>query len=195
MSPSASLDEITVRLDLVTEMLTDPILRQEVINLLRSTFDTWRLLQKFSFGKGIPDDLISLARTIQSTAQIKRLLEQHVEHTRDETSDSLKISVDQLIRRLVLDDAISLSEKIIQAIDEDKLSEQHSLEDDEAVAAIHMTEKVLRDAGEGDKLSGIPQRVRSRLSNESKEKDSENPEEVWIMRTRLVGIEFLENCS
>src|ERR1700761_691697 len=33
VSPSASLDEINIRLDLVTDMLTDPILRQEVITL------------------------------------------------------------------------------------------------------------------------------------------------------------------
>jgi DNA mismatch repair ATPase MutS len=183
VSPSASLDEITARLDLVTDMLSDPSFRQDLINLLRMTFDTWRLLQKFSFGKGIPDDLISLARTIQSTVQIKQLLEHHIAASRDGSSNATNSSIDQLIKKLELGDAISLSEKILQAIDEDKLSEQHSLEDDEAVATVHMAERVLRDAGEDDKLPGIPHRVRSKLSHESKEKDSETPEEVWIMRT------------
>src|SRR6266480_1454651 len=59
-SPSTSLDEINDRLDLLTELLDYPILHQDVVLLLRQTFDSWRLVQKFSFGRGDADDLISL---------------------------------------------------------------------------------------------------------------------------------------
>jgi DNA mismatch repair ATPase MutS len=185
-SPSASLEEINERLDLVSEVLTSSSLREEIVILLRRTFDSWRLLQKFAFGSGVPDDLVSLASTVQATVQLSRILRDHIQTPVDEAfsaSNATRSAVGRLVQRLELDSVTALSQKIIAAIDEDKLSEQHSIEDAEAVATVQMAEKVLKDAGEPGELQGIPQRVRKKLSSDVRER-AEPSEDIWIMRPR-----------
>lgn len=75
-SPSASLVEVEARLDLVTTFLNRAELRQNLIELLRKTFDTVRLIQKIALNRGEPDDLISLARAIQASDAIQSSLQQ-----------------------------------------------------------------------------------------------------------------------
>jgi DNA mismatch repair ATPase MutS len=179
-SPSASLEEINERHGLVTEFLSSPELRQEICSLLRTTFDTWRLLQKFSFGRGLPDDLIALARTIQATIKISSLLKDHVNGP-DVVVAELN-AVDRLAQKLELGKVNLLSKNILEAIDEDKLSEQHSIEDDEAVATVQLAATVLREAGESDKIAGVPARVRQKLGATTKEKAIDTSTDVWIMR-------------
>jgi DNA mismatch repair ATPase MutS len=185
-SPSASLEEINERLDLVSDMLSSSSLREEIVTLLRRTFDSWRLLQKFSFGSGVPDDLVSLASTVQATEQLSRILEKYVQAPVKESSFGSKdtrSAVDRLVQKLELDSVMRLSQRIIEAIDEDKLLEQHSVEDAEAVATVQMAEKVLKDAGESAEIQGIPQRVRKRLASDVKD-TPEASEDIWIMRPR-----------
>jgi DNA mismatch repair ATPase MutS len=184
VSPSASVKEINERLDLVTEMLAFTALRQDITNLLRATFDTWRLLQKFSFSKGVADDLVSLAQTVQTTANIRNLLRSYEEYSGEENKSQLMSSLNNLVNRLELTDVVKLSEDILEAIDQEQLSQQHSFEDDEAAATAQMAEQVLKDAGEGEKLPGMPQRVRARLAAGTKEKDTDLYSDVWIMRPR-----------
>lgn len=184
VSPSASVNEINERLDLVTEMLAFATLRQDIMNLLRTTFDTWRLLQKFSFSKGVADDLVSLAQTVQTTANIRDILMSYTDNSvKDESSERMG-SVNSLVNRLELNNVVKLSEDILEAIDQEQLSQQHSFEDDEAAATAQMAEQVLKDAGEGEKLPGMPQRVRARLAAGTKEKDTDFYSDVWIMRPR-----------
>jgi DNA mismatch repair ATPase MutS len=175
--------EINGRLDLVTEILRNPSLRESLVNHLQMTFDTWRIMQKFAFGKGVVDDLISLARTIYYTSQIRLLLQSHVKSSNANivSSGSSKCAVSELIDRLVLEKVDKVAEDILQAIDEDKLSEQHSIEDDETVATVQMAETILKEAGE-DQMRGMPQRLKGKSSDVTKDKDNESVEDVWIMR-------------
>lgn len=73
-SPSSSIDEINERLDLVAQFVEDEVLRDDVVQLLKRSYDAQRLVQKFSLGRGDPDDLICLARAIQASQEIRRVL-------------------------------------------------------------------------------------------------------------------------
>lgn len=194
-APSMNLDEINDRLDLVTELLEYPELRQDLMVLLRQTFDSWRLVQKFSYGRGDADDLISLSRTIQLTQTIAEKLEDHMSSSQEQTADSpnqdTQGSFTKFRHQLSLEAPIKLSQHILDAIDEDMLSEQHRLEDSEAAAIVELAEKVLSDAGEDSALKGVPKSVKT-----SKGKDSgDNPlEDVWIMqRTASRGLSRLHD--
>jgi DNA mismatch repair ATPase MutS len=148
---------------------------------LRLTFDSWRLLQKFSFGRGDADDLLGLARTIQLTEKIKQLLDnatatQESASKRPDGANSIR----KLLVRLSTAAPNAVAQDIIDAIDEEMLSEQHRLEDSESASVAERAENVLSEAGES--LKGIPKNVRVRLG-EAKDKD-ELRGDVWIMRPR-----------
>lgn len=190
-SPSTSLKEINGRLDLVSELLEYPELRQDLVVLLRQTFDSWRLVQKFSFGRGDADDLISLSRTIQLTQLIAEKLEHHVNISNgpkslsdlQNTGQNTRLSLKALLARLSLEAPSKVSQRILDAIDEEMLSERHRLEDSEAAAIAELAEKVASDAGESGMLKGIPKEIKA-----AKRKDNANGhdnlslDDVWIMR-------------
>lgn len=188
VSPSTSIQEINERLDLVTELLEHETLREDVVTLLTLTFDSWRLLQKFSFGRGDADDLVSLARTIRLTGEIRDVLDAHATNdlsvgTATELSNTAMLI---LGRSLELEKPSKLADRILDSIDEDKLSEQHKLEDDHVAAVVDLAEGVL--SSEGEELKGIPKTIKGRRAaagvgiEADKDKDNTLPPEVWIMR-------------
>jgi DNA mismatch repair ATPase MutS len=88
VSPSLSLSIINNRLDLVQEFLYQDALREHITALLRNTFDTFRLLQRFSIGKGDADDMLSLAKTISGMQQISDVLHDHIIANQDQALDN-----------------------------------------------------------------------------------------------------------
>lgn len=72
-----SLSTINDRLDLVEEIIDHPQLRQDVIALLGQTFDSLRLVTKFTYGRGDADDLMELSKTIATTSDLVNILRQH----------------------------------------------------------------------------------------------------------------------
>ncbi|KAH7060577.1 muts domain V-domain-containing protein [Macrophomina phaseolina] len=174
-SPSMSLDIINERLDLVAGLIENVALRQNLVALLRRTFDTWRLVQKFSIGRGDADDLLELSKTIQITKDVAQLLE-------NETG--CKASFEGLVRRLSLDGPGRLSKRILDAIDEDGLSEQHRIEDDEAAAMAGLAAEVLTEEGEEVKSGNLARLSKAKQNGRlggSKAVDTGLPD-VWIMR-------------
>jgi DNA mismatch repair ATPase MutS len=196
-----SLEEVNQRLDLVSEMIENPILHQNIIALLRRTFDSLRLVQKFSFGRGDADDLLGLSRTIQITSQITAILEEHINSALviPESAASSPTSIARptrgrecfrnLLNRLQLEGPIAIAKKIADAIDEDKLDEQHRMEDDEAAEMVQLAEEVLNEAGEEVKLKGVPKSVK-KAAAAGTSRDS-STDDVWIMRkaaSKTLGI-------
>jgi DNA mismatch repair ATPase MutS len=187
-----SLEEINQRLELVSEMLENPILRQNVVSLLRRTFDSLRLVQKFSLGRGDADDLLSLSRTIQITSQIAAMMEDHVkpcekiiqENNPEDTASFVRFSRSRdcfrnLLNLLHLDGPSEVSKRVLEAIDEDMLDAQHRIEDNAAAAIVEMAEEVLNDAGEEQKLKGVPRNVKKAVASISRDGSSDD---IWIMR-------------
>jgi len=190
-SPSTSLEEINDRLDLLKEVLDYPLLHQDLVSLLRQTFDSWRLVQKFSFGRGDADDLLSLSRTISLTSLLAEKLTSHLDSFVAALNDSgsphpsygTQAPLKRLLSRLSLEDPANLSKRILDTIDEEMLSEQHRLEDNEAATMVQLAEEVLSEAGEGDTLKGVPRALRSKLGKANgNSHDTSTGEDIWIMR-------------
>src|ERR1700722_1340047 len=102
-SPSTSLEVINSRLDLVSRMLGDILLRDSIVALLRRSHDSQRLVQKFSLGRGDPEDLLALANPIIATKALVLPL-QRGESTVNTPSTSLDIDcLTAMIARIQLD--------------------------------------------------------------------------------------------
>ncbi|KAL1636842.1 MutS protein 1 [Neofusicoccum ribis] len=177
-SPSMSLDIINERLDLVAGLIKNVALRQNLIALLRRTFDTWRLVQKFSVGRGDADDLLELSKTIQISQDVAQLLG-------NETGSGA--SFDGLVHRLSLASPARLAARILKTIDEEGLSEQHRMEDDEAAAMAGLAVEVLTEEGEEVKSGRLAKRAKAKPNGKlgaSKAVETGMPD-VWIMRPNL----------
>jgi len=191
-SPSTSLEEINDRLDLVKELLDHPQLHQDIVLLLRQTFDSWRLVQKFSFGRGDADDLLSLSQTISLTSLLAEKLTIHLDGGvaavpndpgSAHSSYCRQAPLKRLLSRLSLKEPTKLSKRILDTIDEEMLSEQHRLEDNEAATMIQLAEEVISEAGEGDTLKRVPRSLRSKLDRTNgNSHDTSAGENIWIMR-------------
>jgi DNA mismatch repair ATPase MutS len=143
VSPSMSLSEINDRLDLISELLEHDQVREDAMSALRRTTDVLRLLQRFSIGKGDADDLLALAKTIQIVGQIVHMMNTHLPSQKSAT-DSLPSSLPlrALVDRLDLDGPSKLATRILDAIDEDGLSQQHMAEVAEAVGIVELAEQI-----------------------------------------------------
>jgi len=186
-SPSASLEEINGRLDLVSTFVTSDDLRGALGDHLRRTYDVQRLVQKFALNKGDADDMLSLARAITETCSVSRLLRSHAPCIVDGAERSTDVQVRTndrlltLIQRFDLEGPSELGRHITNAIDEEGLYQKHRLEEDEAADVAALAQEVVMETAP-DEIKTLPKTVRSRIKHvDVKEPDTE-VEEPWIMR-------------
>lgn len=133
VSPSASLEEINARLDLVTALLKSTELREDLVQRLRRTFDVQRIVQRFTLNKGDADDMISLAKAIVETSAVQdRLLSASTALLTDDVQTS---PLSALVARFDLEQPLRLAQIIRQSIDEEGLMQLHRQEDEEAADA------------------------------------------------------------
>lgn len=181
VSPSMSLSEINGRLDLISELLEHDQLREETMSALRRTTDVLRLLQRFSIGKGDADDLLALAKTIQIVNQIVSMMSTHLLPQKSAT-DSLhsSLSLRALVDRLDLDGPSKLATRILEAIDEEGLSQQHMAEEAEAVGVVELAEQII-EADDPKSKTAKRGKTTAQKAAVVAELDAG---EFWIMRRR-----------
>jgi DNA mismatch repair ATPase MutS len=187
-----SLSTVNDRLDLVEEMIQYPQLRQDVMALLERTFDSLRLVTKFTYGRGDADDLVELSKTINTTSHIADSLREHAASRKAVSTDGVndtsearrKQCIAALERRFSLEQPMALAQRIHEAIDEDGLSEYHRLEDEEANEMSDLARDVLgREAGEED-LKAIPKRIQPKphMIVGSFKSATDGRDDVYIMK-------------
>jgi DNA mismatch repair ATPase MutS len=187
-----SLSTINDRLDLVEEMIQYPQLRQDIMALLERTFDSLRLVTKFTYGRGDADDLMELSKTITTTSDIVHSLREHaasresipVDADKEPSQARRKQCIASLERRFSLDQPMELAQRIEEAIDEEGLSEYHRLEDEQASEMSELAQDVLgREAGEED-LKEIPKRIQPKphMIAGSFKSATDGREDVYIMK-------------
>ncbi|KAF1833311.1 DNA mismatch repair protein muts [Decorospora gaudefroyi] len=190
-APSMSLSTINDRLDLVEEMIQYPQLRQDVVTLLEQTFDSLRLVTKFTYGRGDADDLMELSKTIITTSVILDTLRDHttsrnailVDPAMAITDDRRRQCMSTLHRRLDLAQSLELAQRIQHAIDEEGLSEYHRIQDEEANEMSDLAQDVLgREAGEED-LKDMPKRIQPKphMITGSYKGATDGRDDVYIM--------------
>ena len=152
---------IQERLDLVAYFLQDEEIRDTIVSLLKRSYDSQRLVQKFTLGRGDPDDLIFLSRAIDASREVLRVLSGRQ-----------------------MDGPTQLAEKILAAIDEEALLQKHRIEDDQAAEAAQLTQDVVLNEGLPEDVESIPRKVRFKTTGrpgfavESIRGDLD----IWIMR-------------
>lgn len=148
-APSTSLDVIVARQNLVSRFVQDEDLRDGITQLLRRSHDSHRLVQKFALGRGDPDDLLDLAKTIAATEDIVGLLK-HAQPIHEDTPEEEKekdTSLESIAGRIQLEKPLAIAKKIRDSVDEEGLIHQHEMEENEADAMMSLAEKVVQEQG------------------------------------------------
>ena len=167
---------INERLDLVSIFIEDAELRENVTQLLKRSYDAQRLVQKFTLGRGDPDDLICLSRAIEASKEVRRVLSTK---ENDGADASAKYSLRIMIDRLHLDGPSKLADDILAAIDEEGLLQKQRMEDDTAAEAAVLAQEVTITEGMPEDVETLPKKVKTK-----KEATPAVEEQVdtWIMR-------------
>lgn len=174
---------IQERLDLVSYFLADEETKDMIVSLLKKGYDSQRLVQKFSLGRGDPDDLICLSRAIEASREILTVLNDHRE-TSKTAADPTRQSLIALTRRLHMNGPVQLAEKIIAAIDEEGLLQKHRIEDSQAAEAVGLAQNVVLSEGLPEDADSMPRKIRFRTTGRpgiSVESDRGDID-TWIMR-------------
>lgn len=189
-SPSMALPIINARLDLVSRFRHDQSLRECIISLLNRTFDSQRLVQKFSLGRGDPDDLISLLRTIEATNEIANALgngtcsSELVLKAEIETNPEKLGPFRNLSRRLSVDGPKALASRIAAAIDEDGLIQSHRLEESNSADMVSLAQDILLEEGSLDDKKAMSTILRNKPIDKKTLEQHTEEQETWIMRKR-----------
>lgn len=162
---------INNRLDLVTHMLEDENLRDSITILLKRCHDSHRLLQKFAFGRGDPDDLLGLASTVSATEDLIRLL------VEEQSEDGC---LQAMVSRIHLDGPAALAKRINETIDEEGIVQQHRLEEGQAGEMQALAEAIVSSEGSVEDTT-ILKKGRKKKPASLKEYYSDD-NEPWIMK-------------
>lgn len=174
---------INERLDLVAYLIENEDIRETIISLLKRSYDSQRLVQKFTLGRGDPDDLICLSRAIEASREVRRVLTDSQSRLASGSENYFK-SMDALVNRLLLDGPTELAEKILAAIDEEGLLQKQRIEDNNAAAAAGLAQEVALNEGLPEDLDSMPRKVRFKTTGRpgvSVESDRGDVD-TWIMR-------------
>ncbi|KAF2261837.1 DNA mismatch repair protein MutS [Lojkania enalia] len=191
-SPSTSLTIINDRLDLVEEMIEYSQLRQDVMTLLGQTYDSLRLVTKFTVGRGDGDDLIELSKTIMITSDLVDVLRDHISSRSAIAMNPEKAIAEKqrrnclptLEKRFELQQVVELAKRIQDAIDEEGLLEQHHLEEDEAAKMVDVAQSVLSREGTEEDMKSMPKRVQPKphVIAPSFKSAIDGRDDIWIMK-------------
>lgn len=187
-SPSMSLQIINTRLDLVSQLLQDSTFSEDINKFLRRSYDSQRLVQKFSMGRGDADDLVSLLRTIEATNGIASTLQKRIEHpdvdpTSANDEQKARRSLHGLSQRLTLDGPNSLAALITASIDEDGLTESHRVQENGQVDIVAMAQDVLHTEGSAEDQAAMSRLSRSKVKQKVSIEPDPEEHDPWILRT------------
>ena len=147
---------------------------------LRKTYDTVRLVQKISFNRGEPDDLVCLSRAIESSQEIVAAIQKTLQRAPAESPADMS-GLQDLVDRIDLAGPVHLAEKIMKAIDEEGLSLRHRQEEEEELDAIESSKRVVLAEGSEEDMQELG--LKTRRSKASSAKDQSIPyQDTWIMR-------------
>lgn len=182
-SPSTSIPVINQRLDLAQIFVEKVSLREDIMNLLKRTFDSQRIVQKFSLGRGDVDDLVSLLRTITTTQSIVTVLKQSMTDDRFGIPNvSISDSLSTVLCRLSMDGPSQLAVEIAESVDEEGLMASHTHEQVESASVVSMAQGILNTEGNAGDMEAMSQVMRSKTSNQAVKEHPAQEHETWLMR-------------
>lgn len=178
---------IDSRLNLVETFLHDVPLRENMVRLLQKSHDSQRIVQKFSLGRGDADDLIALARTIEVTRGILKLLSSsQTYNNKTDSTSSHRESMEALLQKLNIPS--SLAKRITESIDEEGLMQRQRMEESEKAEMAQLARAAIGLGEEAEETK--PQTKASRTTKTVKghrilaQKDAEK-QQAWVMQKRF----------
>ncbi|KAL8631691.1 hypothetical protein Q9189_002598 [Teloschistes chrysophthalmus] len=186
-SPSCSIPVINARLDLVSRLLGDAKLKEDIVERLQRSSDCQRLVQRFSMGRGDADDLLSLLKTIETTVSIAELLDKASRSGLHASEGSVVADpLNTLFHRFSLEGPRNLATQIFDAIDEEGLAQSHQKEDNESAKYVAAAQNVLQSEGSSADLDDMSSIVRAKVARADSNEQEAEDEDVWTMRKSLV---------
>lgn len=181
VAPVMSVFEINRRLDLVSSLVHDQELAEEVEKKLRPTSDIQRLLQRFSIAKGDADDLLAIAKTIDLVNDLKIFTLEHLtksrrKHARNGPHKSYATTMRLTMSSLDLKQLLLVKDAIKSAIDETSLNAQHLHEAEDSAGLATFAEEV--EAADGKVKSKLKSQA---LKRKSASETANESDEIWIM--------------
>lgn len=163
-------------------MLKHGPIAERVVEMLRKSHDSQRLVQRFALNRGVPDDLIALAKTILATQELVSLLlgTRSKGYIQDSSREFQYLSA--LINRVTLDDPLLLAESIKAAIDEDGVVQQHRINDGEVEAMLEFAEQIAEGEGSPKIEEAISKKRQRKKPTYSIRDTCMNEGDIWIMK-------------
>lgn len=172
-SPSTCPIVINSRLDIVTHILNNKNLQQKIVMLLRRCHDSHRILQKFAFGRGIPDDLMSLAGTIKATQELVSVLHHDAQGEK---------CIEVMKSRVQLDGPEKLANSILDSIDEEGIIIRQHIVEDDAEKIQELAETVVAAEGSFEDISILRKGTARKKKPKSIREHYIEDAETWIMK-------------
>jgi DNA mismatch repair ATPase MutS len=180
-SPSTSLKVINSRLDLVSRMIEDIPLREGILSLLRRSHDSQRLTQRFSLGRGGPEDLLALANTVIATQELVFILQQAALKAGARTDLPDADCLEPIISRFLLEGPLALAGRIKEAIDEEGIIQQQRIEDDGAGEMVALAKEIIGSEGSPEDIAAMAKSSGRKKPMSLREHYAEN-DNFWIMK-------------
>ena len=168
-------------------MLEDPPLREGILSLLRRSHDSQRLVQRFSLGRGDPEDLLALANTIIATQELVIILQQAGREANARATSLDANCLEPMIARIHLEGPMELAGRIKEAIDEEGIIQQHRIEDDGAGEMVALAQEIISSEGSPEDIANMAKSSRKKRPMSLREHYAESGD-TWIMKANASAI-------
>jgi DNA mismatch repair ATPase MutS len=163
-------------------MIEDIPLRESILSLLRLSHDSQRLVQRFSLGRGDPEDLLAIANTVLATQKLVFTLQQALLKVNAGANLLNSDCLEPLISRFHLEGPIELAARIKEALDEEGIMQQHRIENDGAGEMVALVQEIVRTEGSPEDIAALCKSSRRKKPMSLREHYAES-DDGWIMRT------------
>lgn len=146
------------------------------------------MLQRFSIGRGDADDLLALAKTIEVVNQVSAVIRDRLQHEKAlDTNPGVGqpervYPLGAVLDRLEVEEPSKLAVRILKAIDEDGLSQQHEAEQAEAAGFVELAQQAVALDEEEPKPPKRSKTAPSKPVAASVKLSEQDTGEIWIMR-------------
>ncbi|CEP23678.1 MSH1 [Cyberlindnera jadinii] len=193
-APSRDLKELKKRQKIVLTFAKNSPFRADIILTLSQIHDLNRIVQRLSFGRGSPLELVQLAHSLQLVDVLKEKIEEEME-----SSAQAKRSLTQLLDNYV--SKSHLSEEILKDLDEEAILLEMKVQEEELKREINpaVVEKKGRNHDTRVELQYIVREEASpilmRLHKKLRQLESEKIELQHSLNTRLVDTGKFKEAS
>jgi len=168
-------------------MLEDLSLREGILSLLRRSHDSQRLVQRFSLGRGEPEDLLALANTIFVTQELVFLLQQAGREAKARATSLDADCLEPMIARIHIGGPMELASRIKEAIDEEGIIQQHRIEDDGAGEMVALAQEIVSSEGSPEDIANMARGSRKKKPMSLREHYAES-DDSWTMKANASAI-------